>query len=229
MAYEYLFSALPVLPEALGEKPSMAPSELYALTSKDSDCVREISEAILLFFDVRALERLSLGAPAGPCAVFSESELRDMASLPVWLKGALNDSAHDAGAYGFGKVWKSYYKNLFEVAEKHSSAFFAGWLPWDLGFRSALADKRAHDAPVDGSSTEMGVGTILLKSEFKSQVEAIVSHKEKGHDSWRAIDIDVAKARIARAKELAPFYSFDQSELTSYIVQYVIYKEFEYV
>lgn len=71
--------------------------------------------------------------------------------------------------------------------------------------------------------------SVKSDSEFKSKIESIVSHLDKGYDAWRAIDIEVAKTRIEKARKLAPPYSFNLDELISYIVQYMIYKEFDYI
>ncbi|MBT3181526.1 MAG: hypothetical protein HN337_03340 [Deltaproteobacteria bacterium] len=230
MAYEYLFSALPVLPERLGDKVSIEPRELWQIVKAEGGVCEFLSQAILYANDIKSLERSSMGLEAQDGAIHSKEELQDKSQLPSWLHSSLMAIEREKGGYEFRKVWTSYYENLFAVADLCGCSFLNEWTCWDLGFRDALAQFRAHleyvDVSYDGIDYFEGHPPA---SEYKPIVEALVSLKERGSDQWRDMDKLIGKNRIEKARQLAPGYQFDLNELISYVIQYTVFKEFEYL
>ena len=230
MAYEYLFSALPSLPERLGDEVRMKPLELWQIVKAEGGACASLVRAILYAEDVKILERMSLGLEPADGAIHSSEELKDKSSLPPWLRSSLADVEREKGEYEFRKAWKSYYENLFEVAEGCNSSFLKDWTCWDLGLRDAVAQFRSNQDYVD-----VNYGGIDYfeghppASEYKPVAESLVSLKERGVDQWGDMDALIGNKRIEKAKELAPAYCFDLDELISYVVQYMVFKEFEYL
>jgi len=188
-----------------------------------------LARGLLYAFDIKALENISFDVAAKNAAVHTEEELRDRVSLPAWLTGAIEQASHESSGYGFDIVWRVYYRKLLDLSGEFNCDFLKSWVAWDIGCRNALSEYRA--SALDGFlwTDPMETGGFVHAAEFKPVIEALVSLKERGMDAWKDMDTAVAKARIEKAKKLAPSYAFNLDELMSYVVQYMVYKEFEYL
>ena len=229
MAYEYLFASLPVLPQALGEEIKLTPSELHHSLLSEGGEVEALGAALLLYFDIKALERIERGVDVGFTARFSGEALEDRTTLPPWIRVVLDASVHEQSGYAFDVVWRAYYKNLLELSNESSSGFMKSWIEWDIGLRNAIAEHRAAKLSMNPESYLFDFGISEKRNQFKPIVESLTSMEERGVGTWRDMDKLVGETRIEKVQSLAPAYTFDLDELMGYTVQYIVYKEFEYL
>ena len=206
--------------------------ELCGMLRSESSVAETLGLAVLMAMDLKAMERMELGANPGETALFSEEELKDKSLLPFWLRQALEEEEIKRGEGGglpFDYVWSTYYQQLAQLAEDTGCGFLGHWLSWDVGLRDALAAYRARNLGVDPEGAKSGMGLGLSEEEFKPVIEALVSIKEHDHSRWQDMDRLVASHRLDYAKRLAPSYSFDLDELVCYAVSFVVLRECMYL
>ena|GEM_PF-1559459 len=232
MAYEYLFSALPPLPERPGARVEISGRELCGMLRSEGSVAEDLGLAVLMAMDLKALERMDLDAKPGETALFSEEDLKDKSLLPFWLRQALEEEEIKKGegaGLPFDHVWSTYYQRLAQLAKDASCGFLGHWVSWDVGLRDALAACRARALGVDPEEAKSGTGLGLSEEEFKSVIEALVSIKERDHSRWQDMDRLVATYRLDYARRLAPSYTFDLDELVCYVVSFVALRECMYL
>ncbi len=228
MAFEYLLSALPALPAEPGGGVSMAPSKLASLCSEEDAKTAELVRALLMEFDLRAMERIEFGVEPSESAVHTEAQLKERSDMPEWLKDALASERGD-GNFSFDGVWRAYYEMLASVARGSGSKFLERWVSWEVGLRNAVARTRATRLGL--SAEDVGVEGISEEhpSEYRPAVDALISHMDGGFDAWREMDRSLAMLRLGKARELAPPFTFNLDELLSYIVQFVVLRGSSYL
>ena len=232
MAYEYLFSALPPLPERPGGRVEISGRGLCGMLRSEGSVAEALGLAILMAMDLKALERMELGAEPGETALFSAEDLKDRGQLPFWLRQALEEEEIKRGEGGglpFDYVWSIYYQQLAQLAQDTGCRFLGHWVAWDVGLRDALAAYRARNLGVDPEEAVSGTGLGLSEEEFRPVIEALVSIKERDRGRWQDMDRLVATHRLDYAKRVAPSYTFDLDELVCYVVSFIVLRECMYL
>lgn len=229
MAYEYLFSALPPLPEKIGDKVAIGPVELWQLVCPEGGKVEKMARALFYRCDIRAMEMESLGIDPSGVAVIDEGSVIDKSKRPAWISELLERSDQNI-ATGFKGVWLTYYSRLIRTALRCGSSFVVSYSRWEMAQRNAMAERRGSlFAYAKGDESRFDDVGFIWPYEFKSLTEGLASQLERGFNAWKDVDEMVASLRIEKAKELAPEYSFTFDELMSYVTQYMTYREFSYL
>ncbi len=241
MAYEYLFAALPTLPRQPGAGLKIDAHKIIEMCDDEGGVAARIARALGMSFDLRAMERISRGTGPGETAVFEAKQIEERFGLPEWLSSALEDMNVAASErrgedavkiYGFEKIWMAYYAELWRIACETGAVFLQRWIPWDWGLRRAVAAHRASTmkAEIEDAQWQAGADEYLEWAyDYRPAVDALISIEERGFDAWRRRDGLLASMRLARARELAPEYTFTLDEFASYLVQFFILKEVEYI
>ncbi|MBN1282366.1 MAG: hypothetical protein JXA24_01160 [Proteobacteria bacterium] len=229
MAFEYLFAALPSLPSGPGGRVGMPARELAAMCSAESGDAPLLSRALLVEFDIRAMERMAIGVDPGETALHTEEEIRAGQGLPAWLEGALADArSADGGDYRFDRVWRAHFANMFSLAEESGSGFLMRWACFDAGLRSAVAAHRSSARKEAARGCDIA-GSCGDPCDYRRVIDEMIDIQERGDGSWKALDRFVASARLARAGEMSAPYSFDLDELLSYVVRFTVLKHCQYL
>lgn len=229
MAYEYLLTALPALPENFGDKSHLDPSALYSMIKSEGDAAYLLGEALLYSFDVKAMEKNRIGTETAEGAVHTSNDIREKSSLPHWFKTSIDLMTHDISGCKSDILWSAYYGNLKALSETFDCQFLRSWIPWEISMKKAVAMYRSSILPLHFDVLSIDAGGFVYSAEFKPIIESLISLRARGADAWRDMDAVVANAKIDKARELAPSYEFDLNELMSYVVQYIAFKEFEYL
>ena len=231
MAYEYLLSALPALPEIPGEKVELDPRELAAQLREEGGTAWVLGSEILLFMDIKALERMFVGAKPGETALFDVEELENRTGLPYWLEMALANlgKEKDADGFAFDEIWFEHYTRFTKISQSSSCDFIEKWVPWDIGLRRALATSRSKASGIEVVTTRTKELLGQPEVDYKSIVEGVVSAREHADGDWRAADKLVAEYKMNEVRKLAPIYSFNLDELMGYAARFVTLKECEYL
>ena len=232
MAYEYLFAALPSLPDMPGGRVEISGRELCSMLRSEGSVAEALGLVILMAMDLKALERMELGAEPGETALFSTEDLNDRGLFPFWLSHALEDKEIKKGGGAglpFDYVWSTYYQLLAELAKDTGCRFLSSWVPWDVGLRDALATHRARALGFSPEEVKSGADLGLPEGEFKPLIEALVSIKERDRSRWRDMDRLVAAHRLDYARRLAPSYTFELDELVCYVVRFIVLRECMYL
>jgi hypothetical protein len=229
MAYEYLLSALPALPERPGEKVDLDPREFAARLKEEGGVAWALGSEILMFMDIKALERIFVGAEPGQTALFDAESLVSRTGLPYWLERALSTISKDVEGFAFNEIWFEHFTRFTKISQVANCDFIENWVPWDIGLRRALATSRAKAMGVEvvASRTKELLGRP--EDEYKSIVESVVSAREHADGNWRVADGLVAEYRMKEVERLAPIYTFNLDELMGYAARFVTLKECEYL
>jgi len=142
MAFEFLFSSLPALPDDAGGPLSLTPAKLASMCAEEGGIAARLARGILIAFDVTALEMIGFGLDPFDMAIFTEEELTERAGFPEWLVRAL-DSDGGGYHYTFDRVWEAYYRELARLARETGSKFLKKWVSWEVGLRNEIAKLRA--------------------------------------------------------------------------------------
>ena len=229
MAYEYLFSALPPLPEKIGDKVAIGPAELWQLVCAEGGKVEKMARALVYRCDIRAMELESLGIDPSGVAIIDETSVRDKSKRPSWISAILEKSDQNV-ANDFRSVWLTYYSRLMHTASECGSFFVTSYSRWEMAQRNAMAERRGSLFEyARGDESRFDDVGFVWPYEFKSLTEELSSQFERGFNAWKDVDKIVASLRIEKAKALAPEYSFTFDELMSYVIQYMVYREFSYL
>jgi len=228
MAYEYLFASLPALPDDPGGGIGLEPARFAAMCAEEGGHAAGLAHAVLMAFDIKALERMEFGAETSETAVYTQRELSERAALPEWLQKALV-SEEGKYAYAFDRVWEAYYRELLRLACEHGSKFLKGWVSWEVGLRNVVARLRAQRAGKEGQELAIDGVSEEHPSAFRPVLDSLVSLMDGGFNSWREMDRSLSALRLTKARELAPPYTFNLDELLGYAVQFVILRGSPYL
>jgi len=228
MAFEYLFTALPSLPEDPGGRVSLEPARLATLCDEEGGGAAKLVRAILLRFDIKALERIEFGSEPSETAVYSEKELEERSGFPKWLEKALASEAVGM-AYGFDRVWVAYFRKLQALACRSGSRFLRSWVSWEVGLRNSVAEIRAGRAGLDKAGYLIEGISDEHSAIYRPMIDSLVSFMDGGFDSWREMDSLMSAQMLEKARTLAPAYTFNMDELLSYAVQFVILRGGSYL
>jgi len=230
MSFEYLLTALPPLPDTPGGKVPMSASELAGMCSDEDEGASQLSGALLIEFDIRAMERAAFGVEPGETAILKIDQIGSRKGLPAWLDSALSDfSREDAGQYSFDAVWSAFYKNLASVAMEFNSSFLTRWACFDSGLRSAVAAHRASRLRAEAPACLTAGICSDEPYDFRRVVDEIIEIEERKEGSWKAIDRLMASARLAKARDMSAPYGFNLDELLGYVVQFTVLKQSSYL
>jgi hypothetical protein len=228
MAFEYLFSALPALPADPGSNVTLAPTRLAKLCAEEGGRAAQLVGAILMEFDVRALELMEFGAEPSETALYSEAALRDRQGFPEWLVRALARNAVGY-AYGFDRIWEAYFEEMMRLARAARSTFFMRWVRYDAGLRNAVSKLRAQRSSEPERAFTINAFDVERASTYRPVLDALISFSDGGFDAWAEMDRLLVRIRLAKLRELAPAYSFNLDELLSYAAQYVLLRGSRYL
>ena len=228
MAFEYLFTSLPSLPGDTGGRVTLEPSRLAAMCAEEGGSAARLVQAILMRFDLKALERMEFGSDPSETAIFSKKELEERADFPEWLSDALGSEAKGR-AYPFDRVWDAYFRELEILAGQSGSGFLKRWVNWEVGLRNAIAQLRAGRAGVDSAAYLMDGMSDEHAAIYRPIMDSLVSFMDAGFDSWREMDSYVNTLMIEKARTLAPAYTFNTDELLSYATQFTILRGGSYL
>jgi hypothetical protein len=228
MAFEYLFTSLPPLPGDPGGRATLEPSRLAALCAEEGGTAARLVHAILMRFDLKALERMEFGSDPSETAVFSVKELEERTDFPEWLAVALGSEAKGR-AYAFDRVWDAYFRELERLAGQSGSNFLRRWVSWEVGLRNAIVELRASRAGVDSAAFLVDGISDEHPAIYRPIMDSIVSFMDGGFDSWRDMDNYVNTLMLQKARTIAPAYTFNTDELLSYATQFVILRGGSYL
>lgn len=228
MAFEYLFTSLPALPYDPGGNVGLDPARFARMCAEEGGVATRLTHAILMAFDLKAMEGARFGTGFSETAIYAEKELEEKARFPEWLLKALV-SEEGGYAYAFDRVWEAYYRELFDLAARHSSRFLRSWVSWEVGLRNSVARLRAQRAGLEGTALAIEGISDQHPSIYRPVLDSLVSLMDGGFNSWREMDRSMNALRLFKARELAPQYTFNMDELLSYAVQFVILRGSPYL
>ncbi|MFH1830142.1 MAG: hypothetical protein ABH871_05135 [Pseudomonadota bacterium] len=244
MAFEYLFTSLPALPRDPGGAVSLSAAKLASLCSDEGGTAALLTRALLFSFDIKALEQIEFGVDPSETALFDEKQLRQRENMPHWLKSAL-DSDGSAYSYPFDRVWEAYFRRLMKLACSLRSQFLMEWVSWEVGLRNALAAHRAMRHKALGEPLQIKDISKEYAYEFRPVIDTLISLVESGAgpepfdfaqgklhrrvDSYKEMDRTVNMLKLAKARDIAPEYTFNLDELLSYVVQFSVIKQGGYL
>jgi len=229
MAFEYIFTSLPSLPEKVGSKPGISVSDMARMLDAEGGVANALGRMVFLQKDIKVLEMAELGCDVPGGALFSADALRERSMLPAWLASLLSEGLAGSEGFGFDKVWRAYFRRAVEAADAAQSSFLRTWLRWDVGLTCALAAHRASRMKMDSGVQSLGIEGTPDPSEYRAITESLVSIEERDEFNWKETDLLVAGARLSKARSLAPVYTFDLDELMGYAAQLMVLSDFEYL
>lgn len=228
MAFEFLFSSIPALPDDPGGGVDLTPARFAAMCADEGGDAAELTRALLMVFDLKAMERIEFGADPSETAVLSEAQLRDRTYLPEWLAKALSEDG-SSRAYPFDTVWEAYYRELKDLAARKRSRFLSGWISWDVGLRNSISRFRASRAGEENDALVIEGLSEENRADYRPIMDNLINLMDGSFDSWREMDRTLNQLRIGKARELGPTYTFNMDELLSYTTQYVIMRGSSYL
>lgn len=228
MAFEFLFSSLPALPDDTGAPLTLTPSKLFSMCDEEGGTAARLVRAILISFDVRALEMMGFGLEPFDAAIFTDEELAERKDFPEWLTKAL-DSDGEGYAYAFDRIWEAYYRELARLASETGSRFLKRWVSWEVGLRNEIGKLRAVRAGHPDASLNIGGISEEYASIYRPALDSLVARMDAGFDQWREMDRSVEHLRLSKIRALAPLYTFTMDELCGYATRYVILRKGSYL
>jgi len=229
MSFEYIFSAMPPLPLAVGERVALEASELARICGGEDEPAAGLARDLLMEFDMRALERIQMDVEPGETALFSEEGLRSKEGLPSWLEEALSDRGVAEEGYAFDRAWRAYYSMLFSRGVASGSGFLVRWVLFDAGLRKAIADHRAAQRGLEAPSWGMPGDAPRPPYDYRRVIDDLIAIKDRGGEWWRDADRHLAQVRLEQARRMSGDYSFDMDELLGYMVRFTVLKQGTYL
>ena len=228
MAYEYLLTTLPPLPDAPGSPLPISADELWDIVKLEEGDVSEFTEFLLTGLDIQNLEFMERGRDgAARKAVSPIEELKERKNLPFWV-------AQELTAYGdadrpcrFDRVWEAYYEEFMVFLEDRGAEELQEWFRWEIGLRNAVVAQRAKKLglPAEGYFVAADLG---FKPTEYNAIFAELKEIETAGDPF-AEDRFIASATLQRLKTVSPEYAFDFSEIMGYVIKFVILARVAYL
>ncbi len=160
----YLLTALPGLGE-LGSDPPLTPRAMLEML-EPSPRAQQLASVIFLSDDLLLRQAVMSGEiPAAQVepVVLSGEQVRDEASLPVFLSGEAETEGQgeSGGAHlGVDRVWALYFEHAARLAR--GSEMLSDWVRYEVGLRNALAGARAKALGLDAArylvAPQLGLG-----------------------------------------------------------------------
>lgn len=198
------------------------------MCDEEGGLAARLVRALLMRFDISALEKMEFGSKPSVTAIFSEKQLEERSGFPEWLERAFA-SEESGRIYAFDRIWDAYFRELKFLAGQSGSKFLMSWVSWEVGLRNAIAEIRAGRAGVDATEFLMEGISEEHPSIYRPIIDSLVSFMDVGFDSWREMDRLMNTLMLEKARSLAPAYTFNTDELLSYAVQFVILKSGSYL
>ncbi|MBI9016992.1 MAG: DUF2764 family protein [Phycisphaerae bacterium] len=201
----YLLAALPGLGQ-LGDPLPITMGELIGKSEESSGCA-EMLCALFLSDDLLVRQGFLSGEIETPQPiVLTELQVRNEAPLPEYL-GIVDEK----DATNPDHLWGSYYRYIFELAERYSSQFLSEWVQYEVALRNALAEARAKSLGLDPHNylvaTELAdnfVDFTRLVNEWSGAADPL--------SGLRVLD----QARYKWLVENDDWFSFSDDEIIAY-------------
>ena len=228
MAYEYLLTTLPPLPEEPGSELPLTAEDLWELIKMEGGDVAEIIEFLLAALDIQNLEFLEQDKDqAVRKAVESLDTLRDQKDLPFWMRQELLAFKETDRPYRFDRLWEAYYEQLMVFLEERGAEALQEWYRWEIGLRNALVAQRARRIGVPPESYYVAPELGLKPMEYNSVFTELKEVDTEG-DPF-AEDRFIAGAMLEKLRLSTPEYAFDFTEITGYVIKFLIHARIAYL
>ncbi len=219
MKYYRLLSMVPALPEA-PDAPPLSLADLVEVLGEDvAGKDLELVYALLGFLDCRNVEALLLGHDTfDERAPITREQLEERQELPEYLAEFLE--AHDSGSiaddYPFDALWRDYFTQLYEEADRSGSAFLAEWSVYEVTLRDAITRQRAEAL---GEKADLRVsGVAAGEGENHGALLSTLSEAANPMERERLLDT----ARLAKIDSIAGIDPFSTDAVLSYVAATLI-------
>ena len=228
MAYEYLLTTLPPLPDEPGSPLPISAGDLWEIVKLEEGDVSEVAEFLLASLDIRNLEFLERGKEgAVEEAITPADDLKGRKNLPHWMKQELSAIKDLDRTYPFDRLWEAYFEQFMAFLEERGAEELQEWVRWEIGLRNALVAHRARKMglPADAYSVaeEIGINPVEYHSIFTELKEI-----ETGDDPF-AEDRFIASVMLRRLAAATPEYAFDFNEIIGYVIKFIILARVSYL
>ena len=219
MKYYRLLSMVPALPE-VPEAPPLSLENLIEVCGEDvAGKDLELVHALLGFLDCRNVEALLRGHDTfDERAPISREQLEERQELPDYLAEFLE--AHDSGSisddYPFDALWRDYFTQLYEEADRSGSTFLKEWSVYEVTLRDAITRQRAEAL---GEKADLRVsGVAAGEGEGHGALLSTLSEAANPMERERLLDT----ARLAKIDSIAGIDPFSTDAVLSYVAATMI-------
>jgi len=228
LAYEYLLTTLPPLPDEPGSPLPISAGDLWEIVKLEEGDVSEISEFLLASLDIRNLDFLERGKEGAiEEAITSADDLKGRKNLPHWMKQELSAIKDLDRTYPFDRLWEAYFEQFMAFLEERGAEELQEWVRWEIGLRNALVAHRARKMglPADAYTVaeDLGINPVEYHSIFTELKEI-----ETGDDPF-AEDRFIASVMLQRLAAATPEYAFDLNEIIGYVIKFIILARVSYL
>ena len=220
MAYEYLLTTLPPLPEEPGSPLPISADELWDIVKLEEGDVSEFAEFLLTGLDIQNLEFMERGRDeAALKAVNPIEDLKERKNLPFWVEQELLAVGDVDRPSRFDRVWEAYFEQLFVFLEDRGTEALQEWFRWEIGLRNALVAHRAKKVGIAAEDYFVAADLGLKPIEYHS-IFAEFKEIDTDGDPF-AEDRFLASVMLQRLKAVSPGYAFDFTEIMGYVIKFV--------
>ncbi|MDP2644347.1 MAG: hypothetical protein Q8P24_05370 [Desulfobacterales bacterium] len=220
MAYEYLLTALPPLPDQPGSALPISAETLREMIKFEEHELSEFTEHLLRAIDVQNLEFFDLDKEHATRKATEPVEgIRDQKDLPAWMKQGLVATSDI--------VLDAYFKQLMAFLEERGAEELMEWFRWEIGLRNALVGHRARKIGIPPDpyyvAPDFGLKSIEYTSVFNDLKELDPQAEPFAEDRF------IAQVMLGRLKSATPEYAFDFTEIIGYVIKFLILARVEYL
>jgi len=228
LAYEYLLTTLPPLPDEPGSPLPISAKALWEIVKLEEGDVSEVAEFLLASLDIRNLEFLERGKESAvEEAIAPAEDLRGRKNLPHWMKLELSAIRDIDRPYRFDRLWEGYFEQLLVFLEERGAEELHEWTRWEIGLRNALVTHRARKMgiPADAYSIaeDLGINPVEYHSIFTELKEIETEGDPFAEDRF------IASAMLRRLAAATPEYAFDFNEIIGYVIKFIILARVAYL
>lgn len=156
--YYFLMSLLPPLPERLGDGLKAGLDAVSGLARKHAEQPdRDLLEMHLRSIDVSNFIALETGRrDLIPGGSLTREELAGARGLPgIFMDFSKEREKGRGRVYVYDRLWESYFRESFKLAESKKCAFLKRYIPWEIQLRNTLAGARRSGAPGDNEQHQV--------------------------------------------------------------------------
>ena len=221
MAYEYLLTTLPPLPDEPGSALPISAETLWERVKLEGEGVSEFTEFLLRVLDVQNLAFIDSNRESAiRKAVVPLDGLKDQKDLPHWMKQALVSVNDKDRPYRFDRLWEAYFEQLMGFLEEQGAETLLEWFRWEIGLRNAIVSHRARKMGISPDpyyvAPDLGLKPIEYNAVFTELKEIDTEGDPFAEDRF------IAKEMLRKLQAATPEYAFDFTEIMGYVIKFLI-------
>jgi hypothetical protein len=219
MDFGALLSALPALPEDAGEELPITLDQFWWRASMEGDpALTELVGAVLMMRGVINILMALEGKEPSYFATLNRAEVQAPTFYPEFAQTVNVDGG--ASAEVADQLWERYFEYALGIADEYGCDLLSTALRWEIGFRNALAIRRASTLGLDAAKYTVVEDQGVPVEEFAPWLDGV----NVAEDDPVAVERALAQLRLDRLNEVQPWASTAQDAVVEYALRLLVLK-----